>query len=65
MNIFKDKSDPVRLQDNEYPQWLWEFAKKDANEIKLEGENPLNVIRREAKSQRKKEIKQKNTTLAK
>lgn len=23
LNIFKDKTDPVALRDDEYPEWLW------------------------------------------
>jgi large subunit ribosomal protein L54 len=27
LNFFKDKSDPVAMEDSEYPDWLWTIVK--------------------------------------
>lgn len=40
LNYFRNKADPIALEDNEYPEWLWSLLDSSKKEAKKGGVDP-------------------------
>ncbi|BGP34745.1 hypothetical protein JCM10296v2_006567 [Rhodotorula toruloides] len=62
LNYLKDASDPVAMEDSEYPSWVWQLGQPDApvKSKKVDVETRLRAEKKELKRQRKAAIKARN-----
>ena len=72
VSVFKDKEDPVLLDDGEYPDWLWKLGNVEEDCPTLDAllakdveQLPLRQQKRLAKLERKQNIKATNASLQK
>lgn len=40
LNYFRNKADPIAMEDNEYPEWLWSLLDSSKKEAKKGGVDP-------------------------
>lgn len=62
LNYLKDASDPVAMEDSEYPAWVWQLGQPDApiKGKKVDVETRLRAEKKALKRQRKVAIKARN-----
>ncbi|KAK2741767.1 hypothetical protein FQN57_005511 [Myotisia sp. PD_48] len=54
LNYFKNKVDPIALEDHEYPDWLWTLLDQPTKNVKLGGDVDVSAMN---KKERKKHVK--------
>lgn len=59
VNVKKSGKDPVALEDNEYPAWLWEVLDPEAQAKKL-AQDPLKLRKKLIRKANRSKIKQNN-----
>lgn len=59
INTKKSGKDPVALEDNEYPDWLWEVLNPEAQMKKLQAD-PMKLRKKQLRKANRERIKQNN-----
>lgn len=59
LNTKKSGKDPIALEDNEYPDWLWEVLDPEAQMRKLEAD-PMKLRKKQLREANRSKIKQNN-----
>lgn len=59
LNTKKSGKDPVALEDNEYPDWLWEVLNPEAQMKKLQAD-PMKLRKKQLRKANRERIKQNN-----
>ncbi|CAR29945.1 hypothetical protein ZYGR_0AD06360 [Zygosaccharomyces rouxii] len=59
VNTKKSGKDPVALEDNEYPDWLWEVLDPEAQMKKLQAD-PMKLRKKQLRKDNREKIKQNN-----
>ncbi|OJJ00144.1 hypothetical protein ASPVEDRAFT_127154 [Aspergillus versicolor CBS 583.65] len=54
LNYFRNKADPIAMEDNEYPEWLWSLLDSSKKEAKKGGVDPNTLNKKQRKRYEKK-----------
>lgn len=58
-NVRKNGSDPIAMEDHEYPGWLWQLLDPAAQQAKLEAD-PMLAMKKAKRQANRKKIKNHN-----